>query len=75
MINATINHLTGVQWCYDEQVIQYVKIYGLIRIGCQYVFFDHDRRESVKRYVSVQLDEKRRLLEGKVVDMQKEDRI
>jgi len=26
---------------------------------------DHARRESVKRYASVQLDEKRRLLEGK----------
>jgi hypothetical protein len=26
---------------------------------------DHARRESVKRYASVQLEEKRRLLEGK----------
>ena len=26
---------------------------------------DHARRESVKRYASVQLDEKRRLMEGK----------
>jgi hypothetical protein len=26
---------------------------------------DHGRRESVKRYASVQLDEKRRLMEGK----------
>jgi hypothetical protein len=26
---------------------------------------DHARRESVQRYASVQLDEKRRLLEGK----------
>jgi len=32
---------------------------------------DHARRESVKRYASVQLDAKRRLLEGKVVDFNK----
>jgi hypothetical protein len=28
---------------------------------------DHARRESVQRYASVQLDEKRRLMEGKQV--------
>jgi len=31
-----------------------------------YFFTDHARRESVKRYSSVHLDEKRRLMEGKI---------
>lgn len=30
---------------------------------------DHARRESVKKYASVQLEEKRRLLEGKIIDI------
>jgi hypothetical protein len=30
---------------------------------------DHARRDSVRRYASVQLEAKRRLLEGKVVDI------
>ncbi len=34
---------------------------------------DHARRESVKRYASVQLDEKRRLMEGKQVVCLKEN--
>jgi hypothetical protein len=29
---------------------------------------DHARRESVKKYAVVQLEEKRRLLEGKIIN-------
>jgi hypothetical protein len=32
---------------------------------------DHSRRESVKRYADVQLEARRRLLEGKVVPLKK----
>ena len=32
------------------------------------MFTDHENRESVKRYASVMLEEKRRLMEGKAVD-------
>jgi hypothetical protein len=31
---------------------------------------DHANMESVKKYASVQLDEKRRLMEGKVVELE-----
>jgi hypothetical protein len=62
-----------------EQVGEDIDIYsGLKHSSCsQYVnekhysidelqmITDHARRESVMRYASVQLDEKRRLLEGK----------
>jgi len=34
---------------------------------------DHARRESIKRYASIQLDHKRRLLEGKQVVYMKEE--
>lgn len=51
--------------------------FGLIIIKKHYsldqvqMMTDHARRESVKRYASVQLEEKRRLLEGNVVDMKR----
>lgn len=35
---------------------------------------DHARRESVKRYASVELDAKRRLFEGKVIDLNRKSK-
>ena len=45
--------------------IQMRSIYSLDQVV---MLTDHANRESVKKYASVMLEEKRRLMEGKAVD-------
>ena len=60
-VGEDINMYSGLKHSSCSQYIN-EKHYSLDQVQ---MMTDHARRESVKRYASVQLDEKRRLLEGK----------
>jgi hypothetical protein len=60
-VGEDINMYSGLKHSSCSQFIN-EKHYSLYQVK---MMTDHGRRESVKRYASVQLDEKRRLMEGK----------
>jgi hypothetical protein len=60
-VGEDINMYSGLKHSSCSQYIN-EKHYSLDQVQ---MLTDHARRESVQRYASVQLDEKRRLMEGK----------